>query len=487
MINHYFFLAENALELRHLLVGSEITAIVSPHLGELRLQFCKGTESKELRLNWETNFFLFKIEENDLRLPKQYEKQLFGAWQQTITHVHQAAFDRYWVLSLSDGSALVIKCFPIHGNALLLKDGEVLSVFRRSRQKDFSFDLHQLNMNSPSQTQCLEMLQSATAFSKPLPQQPMAFWEAWLPHRSFCWDISAKSVVPSEKAQAQAPLTIAKAAFMGILPDFIFRQKKESAIKQLELHEKQLLGKLNTAQDALMNLLDAVDFQTQGQLLLANLHALSAGLKEVKIERWDLPGEMVRIKLDPQLSLVENANRLFQKAKNQHIALEKQEEYLAHLQRQLDQIKLQKESLSQLERLRDFKKVDVNAASSQKVAAPWRVFKLQGFEVWIGKSATGNDELLRRGHKDDFWLHARDVSGSHVLIRNAGKKVPQPVLEKAASWAAFYSKGKNEQFCPVSYTARKYVRKPKGAAPGAVVVDRENVLIVPPLAPSASE
>lgn len=487
MINHYFFLAEVARELRHLLVGCEITAIVSPHLGELRFQFRKGNDYTELQLNWETNFFLFKISEDDLRMPKQYEKQLFGAWNQTITEVQQATFDRYWVLSLSDGSELVIKCFPIHGNALLLKEGAVLSVFRRSRQKDYAFDLSKLDRHSPSHSRCLEMIQTTSAFSKPLPQQSLAFWEAWLQHRSFFWDVTSKTVVPSEKSQSQAPLSIAKEAFKSILPAFVFKQKKESAIRQLEMQEKQLLGKQHTAQEAMLSLLDAVDYQTQGQLLLANLHALGGGLKEVQLERWDAPGALVRIKLDPTLSIVENANRLFQKAKNQHIALEKQEEYLAHLQNQLDQLKLQKENLTQLERLRDFKKVDLNAASSQKVAAPWRVFRLQGFEVWIGKSATGNDELLRRGHKDDYWLHARDVSGSHVLIRNAGKKVPQPVLEKAASWAAFYSKGKNEQFCPVSYTPRKYVRKPKGAAPGAVVVDRENVLIVPPLAPSASE
>lgn len=487
MINHYFFLAEAASELRQLLVGSEITAIVSPHLGELRFQFSKGTLRTELRLNWETNFFLFKMEEEDIHLPKQYEKQLFGAWHQTITEVQQAAFDRYWLLSLADGSKLIIKCFPIHGNALLLKEGEVLSVFRRSRQKDFSFDLTKIDKESPSQSRCLEMIQFPSAFSKSLPQWPTHFWEAWLHHRSFYWDTSLKTVVPSEKPKFQAPLSIAKEAFKSILPAFVLKQKKESAIRQLEMQEKQLLGKLQAAQDALLSLLDAVDYQTQGQLLLANLHALGGGLKEVQLERWDAPGEKVRIKLDPSLSLVENANRLFQKAKNQHIAFEKQEEYQVHLQNQLAQLKLKKESLSQLERLRDFKKARLDVAPSQKMAAPWRVFRLQGFEIWIGKSAAGNDELLRRAHKDDYWLHARDVSGSHVLVRNAGKKVPQPVLEMAASWAAFYSKGKKEQFCPVSYTPRKYVRKPKGAAPGSVLIDRENVLIVPPLSPSASE
>ena len=58
--------------------------------------------------------------------------------------------------------------------------------------------------------------------------------------------------------------------------------------------------------------------------------------------------------------------------------------------------------------------------------------------------------------------------------------IPRPVLEKAAALAAWNSKGKTESLCPVIYTERKYVRKPKGAAPGQVVVDKEQVIMVKP-------
>jgi predicted ribosome quality control (RQC) complex YloA/Tae2 family protein len=70
-----------------------------------------------------------------------------------------------------------------------------------------------------------------------------------------------------------------------------------------------------------------------------------------------------------------------------------------------------------------------------------------------------------------------------VVIRNAGRKVPQNVLEQAASWAAWYSKSKNESLSPVIYTPRKFVRKPKGAKPGAVLVEKEQVIMVPPMPP----
>ena len=58
--------------------------------------------------------------------------------------------------------------------------------------------------------------------------------------------------------------------------------------------------------------------------------------------------------------------------------------------------------------------------------------------------------------------------------------MPNTVLEKAAQLAAYYSKRKTDSLCPVIYTPKKWVRKPKGSAPGAVVVEREKVLLVKP-------
>lgn len=73
------------------------------------------------------------------------------------------------------------------------------------------------------------------------------------------------------------------------------------------------------------------------------------------------------------------------------------------------------------------------------------------------------------------------MSGSHVVIRHkAGQTIPQTVIEKAAALAAFYSKRKTDSLCPVSVTEKKYVRKLKGSPAGAVMVDREKVIMVVP-------
>ena len=109
----------------------------------------------------------------------------------------------------------------------------------------------------------------------------------------------------------------------------------------------------------------------------------------------------------------------------------------------------------------------------------WEFFS-QGYRILVGKNSKNNDKLsFQVAKKDDIWLHAKDVAGSHVIIQNpTGKEMPAPVLEFAAKLAAKNSKRKSEALVPVSWTWKKYVRKPKGFVAGAVLVDRETVLLI---------
>ncbi len=110
-------------------------------------------------------------------------------------------------------------------------------------------------------------------------------------------------------------------------------------------------------------------------------------------------------------------------------------------------------------------------------------FEFKGFRILVGRNAEANDKLtLKYSYKDDLWLHAKDVAGSHVLIKyQSGKNFPKDVIEYAAGLAAYNSKRKNESLCPVAFTQKKYVRKRKGDPAGMVVVEREEVILVAPV------
>ncbi|MBK9155975.1 MAG: NFACT family protein [Chloracidobacterium sp.] len=108
-----------------------------------------------------------------------------------------------------------------------------------------------------------------------------------------------------------------------------------------------------------------------------------------------------------------------------------------------------------------------------------------GFEILVGKKAKDNDILtLKVARSLDTWLHAADYPGSHVVVRQAGKKeLPQRTLIEAAKLAAFYSQGRTQPKAAVHYTLKKFVNKPKGWAPGQVRLASFKTILVEPEVP----
>jgi len=118
------------------------------------------------------------------------------------------------------------------------------------------------------------------------------------------------------------------------------------------------------------------------------------------------------------------------------------------------------------------------------VRLPYRRFKSPGgLAIWVGRSNKDNDELtLHHAHKRDLWFHAQQTPGSHVVLRShALKQSPARAdIQAAAETAAFFSKARHSARVPVIYTEARYVRKPRKAPPGQVLVEREKSIMVEP-------
>ena len=111
-----------------------------------------------------------------------------------------------------------------------------------------------------------------------------------------------------------------------------------------------------------------------------------------------------------------------------------------------------------------------------------RFVSSDGFEILVGKKAGDNDFLTFRVAKSlDLWLHAADYPGSHVVVRNPNRKeIPHRTLLEAAELAAFYSSGREQLKAAVNYTQKKFVNKPKRAAPGTVSLAKFRTILVEP-------
>ncbi|MEQ1924305.1 MAG: NFACT RNA binding domain-containing protein, partial [Pyrinomonadaceae bacterium] len=117
-----------------------------------------------------------------------------------------------------------------------------------------------------------------------------------------------------------------------------------------------------------------------------------------------------------------------------------------------------------------------------------RFISTDGFEILVGKKAADNDHLTFRVARSlDTWLHAADYPGSHVVIRNAGRKeIPNRTLTEAAQLAAFYSDARGQTKAAVNYTLKKFVNKPKRSAPGLVSLASHKTILVEPQVPVES-
>lgn len=274
-----------------------------------------------------------------------------------------------------------------------------------------------------------------------------------------------------------------------------FGSLRRKGIAALEKEREKLLKGIEHAGDTEAHLRRAEAWEKQGNILLANLHAIERGVQKVTLEDWE--GGSVTMTLDPKLSPAENADRFFRKARGGRIEAERGKVRAEEMAKKLAELE---QRLEAIEAIDDVDRFDELASLSEGLlqkkggsgdtraeADRYRRFTVSGgLEVFAGKNARNNDELTGRfARPNDIWLHARGTSGSHVVMRwdRREENPPARALEEAAMIAAHYSGARGSDLVAVSWTRRKYVRKPKGAPPGAVLMTREDVLLVPPTLP----
>jgi predicted ribosome quality control (RQC) complex YloA/Tae2 family protein len=238
----------------------------------------------------------------------------------------------------------------------------------------------------------------------------------------------------------------------------------------------------------------SAEYELNGSLLLANLHAIVKGADRIVVSDYD--GNERAITLDPKLAPAANAERYFERARKTRAAAAQSERQRAQSEAKLARVVALAERIASAQSVEELETIASESGGTVRMdnepkekgtAERFRKFIVAGgHEVYAGKSASNNDELtMRFARPNDYWFHARGSSGSHVVLRwgDAKSKPPKEAIRGAASVAAYYSGSKNAKMVPVAYTLKKYVRKPKGAAVGAVVMEREEVVMVEPRLP----
>jgi predicted ribosome quality control (RQC) complex YloA/Tae2 family protein len=272
-------------------------------------------------------------------------------------------------------------------------------------------------------------------------------------------------------------------------------QEGRLRLENLRRRVLALLGRRIKSQEKLLSNLEsdsdraerADELFRQAELIKLNLNSLPA-----RAERLELvaapAGERVTVELDPRLSVVENMQRLFERAKKLRRArteiearLVRERARLAHMveQRALA-AEAQEAPLAQLARRLGLKEEAGPVRHRPARRQPFRHFvSASGREILVGRSAEDNHRLtfqLARGA--DLWLHARGWPGAHVLVRlEPGQDIDEQTLLDAATLAAVYSGARNPDRLEITYTRAKYCR-PVPGEPGRVALTREKTLLV---------
>lgn len=234
------------------------------------------------------------------------------------------------------------------------------------------------------------------------------------------------------------------------------------------------------------------NYKIYGELINAYGYEIKEGAKSFTALNY-YTNEEITIPLDETLSVRENSVRYFERynklkrtfeATNK-LLLEVSAE-LAHLEsiaNALD-IALYEEDLAQIKaELTEsgYIKRKGTAKKERFTSRPFHYISSDGFHIYVGKNNFQNEELsFQLAAGGDWWFHAKEIPGSHVIVKTNGKELPDRTFEEAAALAAHYSKGRAQEKVEVDYTLRKHLKKPNAAKPGFVIYHTNYSMVISP-------
>ncbi|MFN2533060.1 MAG: NFACT RNA binding domain-containing protein, partial [Pyrinomonadaceae bacterium] len=240
---------------------------------------------------------------------------------------------------------------------------------------------------------------------------------------------------------------------------------------------------------------DPEQLKRLGDLLLANITSATREGKKLKlIDYYSDNTPSLELVTDENVSVQELAARQFRQYTKAKRAREELRERLSATEQAIVELETLEEEFERLIKERDKMNLEkfIGPATPQPlrvtpnrpkaISGVRRYVSTDGYEILVGRGARDNDNLtFRLARPHDLWLHAGDYPGSHVIVRNPSRKeIPQRTLIEAAQLAGRFSQASEEAKVVVHYTDRKFLAKPKGAAPGIVRMSSFRSITVEP-------
>lgn len=513
MHNNYFFIRQLSEELDRMLREYVLTECFSQSKDELVLVFeaINSQDFQIIQAHLTAEFSALSFPETFQRARKNSVDLFPEITGKRVEKVSQPENERAFVVHFSDGFDLVFKLQANRSNLILFHHGQFVKLFKNNLKKDAEIKLESLSRSMDTSFDTFRergLKKTFYTFGKEvgwfLNQEG---YDDWPVNRQY---ERIKQLITLLEQPASFYITqwgeeviLSLLPFGKVLEEYHAATEAARAFYQAHFrinYFRKVAARIRTSIQTAMSGTEAYIDQTNQKLdelknqetpdktadvIMANLHTIPKGAEKVSLFNF-YTNQPVEIHLKKDQSPQKLAENLYRKAKKRPLEIRILEENIQHKQENLERLQNDLKFLDQAENFRQItglkEKYLTGKREPKKEPEKFKYFEFMGFDIFVGRNAANNDELtLRYAKKDDLWLHARDVSGSHVVIRNKpGQNFPKPVIEKAAALAAWYSQRKNDSLCPVIVTPKKFVRKVKGTPKGAVKVEKENVVMVKP-------
>ena len=486
----------------------------SQNKDELILEFNNAVESLFIKASLQPEFQCLSFPKSFHRARKNSVELFQTAVMNKVVGIRQFVNERGFAILLENENAIVFSMHGARSNIIWFTQGNVRAIFRNNFHADLELKFTDLDRTINWSLEAFERNQSTLqtlyfTFGKPIwnylnehgfdKLEGSARWSlltealTYLENPTFYIvnqeGIRSLSLFHSTEVEHafKSPMEAINEFFILKISTSTFQKERASLLSHINGKLKQSQSFLEKSKQKFTELDGDLHYQQWADLIMANLNRVTPGQDKLVVENFYDGLRPVEIRLKKELSPQKNAEVFYRKAKNQVIEIKTLQTLIAKKQREIKELN---DWIGSIQRATEAAELRIISESlfkpstdrKVKLSIPYHEFEFKGYKILVGKNAAANDTLtLKYSFKEDLWLHAKDVAGSHVLIKyQAGKPFPKDVIERAAGLAAWYSKRKNESLCPVAFTAKKYVRKRKGDLAGLVVVEREEVIMVEP-------
>jgi predicted ribosome quality control (RQC) complex YloA/Tae2 family protein len=514
MQTNYYFLRQLSKRLETELVGMVMAECFSQEKDELLIGFC--TDGKQWKQ--QKDFYIKAVLHPDfacLNFPDDFKRagrnsvNLFKELiDLKVVSVRQFLNERAFGIYFEHDFVLLFKMYGNRSNIILLHENKVIDLLHNKLVVDNNIDLDTLDRAiDQSEKGFLENGLKATfpTFGKEITQYLQTItnpsWDDiqdllnqlntptfYLKTIDFQPVLSLIKEGGEIQKTFEDPIEASNNLCYAYTRINVFDKEKAVLVKSLLKQKHRCQVYIDKNYQQLSGIETGIKHDEIANIIMANLHAIPDRTEVIELYDFyrDKP---LKIRLKPDYSPQKNAENYYRKSKNEKIEIQKLMENIEVKEQESIEIDQQIQTIEKIETLKEFRKfqkansLETSQKSVETVQDLFKYFKYEGYEILVGRNAKNNDLLTQRyARKDDMWLHARDVAGSHVVIRKqAGKNFPITVIERAAGLAAYFSKRKSDTLCPVIVTPKKFVRKTRDLGDGQVIVEKEEVIMIEPL------